>query len=174
MLMLSNSLLNQPVMSLRTGGQVALAAEPIINPHNLKILGWWCKAAGGRRLVLMAEDVREIMTNGLAINDEDDLSPPEDLVRHSEVLGTQFQLLEKPVRTKRQKIGKVSDYSYNEGMFIQKLYVSKPLRKVFTTEDTLIIDRTQILEVTDHYILVRDTEVKAGAEDFATAPVAPA
>jgi hypothetical protein len=171
MLMLSESLVNKPVMSLRSGGQVAIAAEPIINPHNLKIMGWWCKAAAGRRLVLLAEDVREIMPTGLAVNDEEDLSPPEDLVRHSEVLQIKFELLDKLVRTKRHKLGKVSDFSYNDGMFVQKLYVARPMHKVFTTEDTLIIDRTQIIEVTDHYIMVRDTEVKAGAEEFAGAAV---
>jgi hypothetical protein len=174
MLMLSKSLLNQPVMSLRTGSQIAVALEPIINPHNLKILGWWCKAPGGRRLVLLAEDIREIMPNGLAINDEEELTPPEDLVRHSEILNVNFELMDKLVKTKRQKLGKVSDYSYNEGLFVQKIYVARPLHKVFTTEDTLIIDRTQIIEVTDHYIMVRDTEVKATAEDLATAPVVPA
>jgi hypothetical protein len=174
MLMLSKSLLNQPVMSLRTGSQIAVALEPIINPHNLKILGWWCKAPGGRRLVLLAEDIREIMPNGLAINDEEELTPPEDLVRHSEILNVNFELMDKLVKTKRQKLGKVSDYSYNEGLFVQKIYVARPLHKVFTTEDTLIIDRTQIIEVTDHYIMVRDTEIKATAEDFAAAPVAPA
>lgn len=167
MMMLSKSLLNRPVMSLRSGEQIAVAEEPVINPHNLKILGWWCQTTGGQNMVLLAEDVRELMTNGLAVNDEEDLSSPEDLVRHKEILDIRFQLMDKPVRTKRHKIGKVSDYSYNDGMFVQKLYVVKPLRKVFTTEDTLIIDRTQILEVTDHYILVRDTEIRATADELA-------
>lgn len=171
MLMLSKSLVNRPVMSLRSGSQIALAVEPIINPHNLKILGWWCSAAGNRRLVLLTDDVREIMPSGLAVNDEDDLSSPEDLVRHGEILNTNFELMDKLVKTKRQKLGKVSDFSYNDGMFVQKLYVARPLHKVFTTEDTMIIDRTQILEVTDHYILVRDTEVKATAEELSTAAV---
>jgi hypothetical protein len=172
MLMLSKSLVNQPVISLRSGGQIAVATGPVINPHNLKIMGWWCKASAGRQLVLLAEDVRDIMPSGLAVNDEDDLSAPEDLVRHSDILNARFELIEKTVKTKRHKLGKVSDYSYNDGMFVQKLYVARPLHKVFTAEDTLIIDRTQILEVTDHYILVRDTEVKAGSEEFAPAGAA--
>jgi hypothetical protein len=67
----------------------------------------------------------------------------------------------KPVKTKRNKLCKVSDFSYNEGMFIQKLYVERPMVKVFSMEDTLIIDRKQILEVTDHYILVNDADIKA-------------
>jgi hypothetical protein len=172
MLMLSKSLSNRPVLSIRSGTQVAVAAEPVINPHNLKILGWWCKMPGGQTKVLLAEDVRELVPDGLAINDEDDLCAPEDLVRHREILDIGFKLIDKPVRTKRQKIGKVSDFSYNDGMFVQKLYVARPLRKVFTTEDTLLIDRTQILEVTDHYILVRDTEIRATAEELAGAVAA--
>jgi hypothetical protein len=172
MLRLSSSLLNQPVISLRTGSQIALAVEPIINPHNLKILGWWCTGPGGKRQVLLADDIREDMANGLAVNNEDALSEPADLVRHKEVLDIHFELMDKLVRTKRQKLGKVSDFSYNDGLFVQKLYVARPLHKVFTTEDTLIIDREQIIEVTDKYILVRDTEIKATAEEFASGVVA--
>lgn len=171
MLKLSKSLLNQPVISLRSGGQIAVAVTPVINPHNLKILGWWCRGAGGQNLVLLTEDVRETAPNGMAVNDEADLSPPEDLVRHNEILSINFELMDKLVKTKRHKLGKVSDYSYNEGMFVQKLYVARPLHKVFSSEDTLVIDREQIIEVTDHYILVRDTEVKASAEELAGAVV---
>lgn len=170
--MMSSTLRNRPVMSLRTGTQVAIAIEPVINPHNLKILGWWCAAPGGQRLVLLSEDVRESMPSGLAINNEDALSDPADLVRHKEILEINFELMEKLVRTKRQKLGKVSDFSYNEGLFVQKLYVARPLRKVFTSDDTLLIDREQILEVTDKYILVRDTEIKATAEEMAGAALA--
>jgi hypothetical protein len=172
MLKLSSSLVNQPVMSLRSGGQIAIALMPIINPHNLKILGWWSSGPAGKKMVLLAEDVREILPGGLAVNDEDDLCDPADLVRHKEILDIKFDLMDKQVRTKRQKLGKVSDYSYNDGMFVQKLYVARPLHKVFTSEDTLIIDREQILEVTDRHILVRDTEVKATADELAGAVAA--
>ena len=172
MLKLSSSLLNRPVMSLRAGAQIGVAIEPIINPHNLKILGWWCTSVSGKKMVLLSEDVREAMPEGLAVNDDDALSEPADLVRHKEILDIRFQLMNKLVRTKRQKLGKVSDYSFNDGLFVQKLYVARPLHKVFTSEDTLIIDREQILEVTDKYILVRDTEIKATAEEFAGGAVA--
>lgn len=167
MLRMSNSLTNQPVVSLRSGGPVATAIEPIINPHNLKILGWWCKGpSSSKHSVLLTEDVREIIAQGLAINDETALSTPDELVRHRDILDIHFQLIDKQVKTKRQKLGKVSDYAYDDGgLFVQKLYVTRSLVKVFSSEDTLIIDRTQILEVTDHHILVRDLEVKATAKE---------
>ena len=168
---MSGSLFNIPVISLRIGQTIAIAVEPIINPHNLKIVGWWCKDPGNGTSVLLNDDVREFTQKGLAVNDEDGLSVPEDLVRYKEILDTNFQLIDKPVRTKRNKIGKVHDYSYNDGMFVQKLYVARPLIKVFAAEDTVIVDRTQILEVTDHHILVRDTDVKAAEEEVAAAPL---
>jgi hypothetical protein len=170
MLRMSGSLLNIPIISLRIGRPIGVATTPIINPHNLKIMGWWCKEPGSNNLVLLTDDVRENNAQGIAVNDEDVLSPPEDLVRHKEILDTSFQLMDKLVRTKRHKIGKVHDFSYNDGMFVQKLYVARPLVKVFASEDTVIVDRTQILEVTDHYILVRDTDVKETEEEIAAAP----
>jgi hypothetical protein len=172
MLKMSSSLFNIPVVSLRLGQPIAVAESPIINPHNLKIVGWWCKdnnAAG--KQILLTDDIRESVSQGLAVNDESALSAPEDLVRYKEILDANFQLMDKLVKTKRQKIGKVHDFSYNDGMFVQKLYVARSLIKVFTSEDTAIIDRTQIIEITDSYILVRDTEVKAGAEEMGGAAV---
>lgn len=170
MLFMSKNLFNRPVMSLRSGSQIAVAQEPVINPHNLKIMGWWCASPQKPgRLVLLSEDVREMMPNGLAINDETALSSTDDLVRHKEILDVKFQLLDKAVKTQRHKLGKVTDFSYNDGMFVQKLYVSRPVTKIFSSEDTLLVDRTQILEVTDTYILVRDTEVSSTEEAVAPA-----
>lgn len=168
---MSQSLYKQPVISLRLGAPLAVAVEPIINPHNLKIIGWWCKApAATKQQVLLSEDVREVSPAGLMVNDDNALSHSDELVRHNEILGIHFQLLDKTVKTKRQKLGKVSDFAYDDGgMLVQKLYVTRPLTKLLAKEDTLIIDRNQIIEVTDHYILVRDTDVKVTEEELAPA-----
>jgi hypothetical protein len=175
MLMMSKSLYGRPIISLRSEGHIGIAVEPIINPHNLKILGWWCKTSGGGRQVLLTESVREMAPDGLMVDDEASLSSPAELARHQGLLDIKFQLPDKLVKTKRSKLGKVSDYTFDESMFVQKLYVSRSLTKIFSSEDTLIIDRSQILEVTDHHILVEDTDVKATEEVTipAGAPAAP-
>lgn len=168
--MMSKSLYGRPIKSLHSETTVGVATEPIINPHNLKILGWWCKApSSGKQLVLLAENVRELMPSGLAVDDDSALSQPEDLVRHREILDIRFQLPDKLVKTKRQKLGKVSDFTYDESMFVQKLYVSRSLAKLFSSEDTLIIGRNQILEVTDHYILIDDADIRATEEEMVPA-----
>jgi hypothetical protein len=167
MLQLSRSLLSIPVLSMRLGGPIATAVEPIINPHNLKILGWWCSVPKSKvQLILLVDDIREVLPEGLAVDDEAVLSEPNELIRHQEVLGTHFHLLDKEVRTKRGKLGKVSDYAYDSGGFvINKLYVSRPLTKLLAQEDTLIVDRSQIIEITDKFILVRDAEVMVTDEE---------
>lgn len=170
MLRLSANLHNLGVVSLRSGGTVAIAVEPIINPHNLKIIGWWCKVPAATELrVLLTDDVRDNLQKGLAIDDEDDLTEVEDLVRHKQILGINFRLVGKPVKTKRMKLGKVTDFSYNDGMFVQKLYVERPITKILSSEETLLIDRNQIVEVTDNYILVKDSEIEATDGEFARA-----
>lgn len=173
MLRLSGTIINRPVLSLRLGSPIATAVSPIINPHNLKILGWWCRERGQKSdRILLVEDIRQSSKEGLAVNDEDVLTSPTDLVRHREILDIRFELIGKLVKTKHTKLGKVEDYSYNDGLFVQKLYVTRPLTKMLAATNTLIIDRAQILEVTNHYILVRDTEVTESAPEFAAAPAA--
>lgn len=122
--------------------------------------------------VLLSDDVREINLHGLAVNNEESLAHADELVRHKEILDIKFELIGMPVVTKRSKIGKVNDYAYNDGMFIQKLYVSPPVTKLLGSNGTHIIDRSQILEITSKHILVKDTDVSEGAEAVAGAPAA--
>jgi hypothetical protein len=92
MLQLSTSLQNIPVMSLRTGGQIATALSPIINPNNLKIEGFWCQDDfEGKRLVLLTQDIRDTLPQGFVVNDHDVLSEAEELVRLKDILAMNFQ-----------------------------------------------------------------------------------
>lgn len=157
MLKLSGSLRNQPVLSLRSSTVLATAKEPIINPNNLKILGWRC-SAGGAENILLADDIRDMGPAGIIVNDEAALSTPVELVRHKEVLEINYQPIGKLVKSNREKLGKVSDYAYNDSMLIQQLYVEPPILKIFGNHETRIVNRKQIKEITDSYILVSDAE----------------
>jgi len=174
MLQLSNALINKPVLSLRTGGVIATALEPLINPNNLKIEGFYCqdKFAKGR-LILLSQDIREIMKQGFVVNDHDVLTPPEELVRFKDILEINFQLLGKPVVTdSKQRLGKINDFAADsETMYIQKLYVGQPLIKSLSGGQ-LSVDRSQIIEITNRKIVVQDPlqPTKAAAATAAVAP----
>lgn len=158
MLLLSASLLNQPVLSLRTGGTVAIAQTPIINPNNMKIEGFYCQdSRSGQQLVLVSQDIRDIIKQGFVVNDFDVLAEPEDLVRLEDVMKIRFDLMGKPVVTvSKDKVGKVNDYAADqETLYIQKLYVGQSLLKSLGGGQ-LSVDRSQIVEITNKKIIVQD------------------
>lgn len=174
MLQLSSTFINRPVMSLRTGGQIASIASPIINPNNLKIEGFFCAdRLSKHQLVLLGQDIRDIISQGIVVNDHDVLSEPAELVRLKKTIDVNFQLMNKPVFTvNKQRLGKINDYATEAAtMYVQKLYVSQPLLKVLSGGQ-LSIDRNQIVEVTNRKIVVQEPLQPAKAGVPATAPVA--
>lgn len=178
MLQLSSSLIGKPIMSLRTGGQVATTTGAIINPNNLKIEGFYCQDSFDKKkvLVLLYQDIRDVLPQGLVVNDHDVLSDPGELVRLKETMDLNFQLVGKPVITvSKAKIGKVNDYAADSAtMYIQKLYIAQSLLKNFST-GSLSVDRNQIIEITSHKIIIQDPlqPTRAKAEP-APAPAVPA
>jgi uncharacterized protein YrrD len=172
MLQLSSSLLNRPVLSLRTGGVVATTTTPIINPTNLKIEGFYCVDAFQRKntVILLYQDIRDVIPQGFVVNDHDALAEPEELVRLKSTMDLKFDLMGKQVKTvSKQKVGKVVDYATETTtMFVQKIYVGQSLLRNLTG-GSLGIDRTQIVEITDRKIVVQDLSqrVPAGAKAWA-------
>lgn len=158
MLQLSSSLTNVPVLSLRTGSPIATAMEPIINPNNLKIEGFYCEDVFDKtRLVLLYQDIRDIIKNGFVVDDIEALVEPDELVRLKDVMDIGFELLGKPIETTaKDKVGKVSDYAVETStMYIQKIYASQSLFKSLTG-GSLSIDRSQIVEVTSKRIIISE------------------
>ena len=169
MLQLSESLLNKPIMSLRTGQSVATAIEPIINPNSLKIEGFYCTDRFSKdELVLLYQDIRDIIPQGFVIDDHDVLTPPSELVRLKDIMELGFTLIGKPVVTiSKERVGKVSDYATEmETLYVQKIYVSQNMFKNFTG-GSLGVDRNQINEITDKKIIINEllkgTPAAAGA-----------
>ncbi len=145
-------------MSLRTGQPVARTTGAIFNPNNLKIEGFYCLDKFSRKeLVLLYQDIRDVIPQGLVVNDHDALVEPKDLVRLKNVMDIGFELVGKQVVTlSKQRLGKVTDFATEvETMYVQKIYVSQGLLKGLT-RGNLGIDRSQINEITDKKIIVND------------------
>lgn len=168
MLQLSATILNRPVMSLRTGAQVATAVAPVINPNNLKIEGFYCNDKfGNKELILLYQDIRDIIPQGFVIDDHDVLVEAEELVRLKKVLELEFELIGKQVETiNKEKVGRVSDFAVETtSMTIQKIYASQSILKSFTG-GSLSIDRSQIVEITSKRVII--SELLKGAPAAAT------
>lgn len=158
MLQLSAAIINRPVMSLRTGGQIATAVAPIINPDNLKIEGFYCSDRfENKELILLYQDIRDIIPQGIVVDDHEVLTDAEELVRLKKVLELEFELIGKPVETvSKDKVGKISDFAVETTtMTIQKLYASQSILKSLTG-GSLSIDRSQIVEITQKRVIIND------------------
>lgn len=159
MLQLSGSLLNKPVMSLRTGGQVATTYAALINPNNLKIEGFYCMDSmeKKKRLILLYQDIRDIIAKGIVVDDHEVLVEPEELVRLKDLMKINFELIGKQVVTvNKEKVGKVNDFAAETAtMYIQKIYASQSILKSLTNGN-LSIDRNQIVEITNRKVVIQD------------------
>lgn len=170
MLQLSQSLIGRQIMSLRTGQPVATSTAAIINPNNLKVEGFYCLDNHDKKkqLVLLYQDIRDIIPQGLVVDDHDVLAEPQELIRLKDIMSINFQLIGKAVfSTDKRRVGKVNDYAVETTtLFIQKIYVGQPLIKVFAS-GSLSVDRTQIVEITNRKIVIQDplqpTKALAGA-----------
>lgn len=171
MLQVSSSFIDRPVLSLRSGAQVATTLSPVINPNNLKIEGLYCQVRGEKKpFILLTQDIRDTITQGFVINDQDNLAEPDELVRLKDVIGMHFEILGKQVITlDGDKLGKVADFAADtQTMFIHKLYASQSLLKHFAG-GMLSIDRTQINEITEKSVIVNDIQQKVPAQAKAVA-----
>lgn len=162
MLQLSSIYYNQKILSLRSGGPVGHATCPLIDPDNLKIEGWYASAIGSKKpMILPVMEVRDIIPKGIVVNDHTSLTNIEDLIRQKRIIDLSFELIGKTVKNEdKKRIGKVQDYSVDdESMFIKKLYINQNIFKNLTAQQ-LVIDRSQVIEITDNEIIVKNTKVK--------------
>lgn len=161
MLISADRLTNIPVMSLQTGGQLARTKAPVIDPRNLTILAYELEGPSldAHPSFLRMADVRELSNIGLIVDSSDEFVGLDDIIKLKEIYEFEFELIGKMVQDeKKKRLGKVSGYSVEPGSFlIKQLNVKRPLLKSFTDTE-LLIDRTQIMEVSDKAITIKNDE----------------
>ncbi|MGB4759344.1 MAG: hypothetical protein WBP26_04805 [Candidatus Saccharimonadales bacterium] len=151
-------------MSLRNGATLGVTTGFLINPNNLKVEGFFCHARDAKKheeAILLTQDVRDFVPQGIAVNDFDALSNPEDLVRLKQYIDLRYDPVGKKVVTlTKDNLGKVSDFAVDEQSFyIQKLYATPSILSSLSG-GSLSIDRSQINEITDKKIIVKDISAK--------------
>lgn len=165
MLLNSNRLLGCPVLSLHLGGPIGVVSEIIINPNDLKIMALRVDGpqTGNREYgdLLDISSVREFSNLGLIIDSIDDLVSDGDVIKLDDIIKLNFDVIGLTVKTKRgTKLGKVIDYTFNpESMLLAQFIVKRPLMKAFLDPE-LVIGRSEIKEINDYELIVKDEESK--------------
>lgn len=165
MLINASRLIGCPVLSLHIGGRMATVTEVIVDPNQLQIIA--CRVEGP--LVnngevgdlLPMQSVREFSPLGMIVDSADVLAEEDDIVQLKKILDLHFSLPGLKVETKKgTKLGKVSDYVVESTIWqIQQLIVHRPVMKSLIDPE-LIISRSEIREVNDYKVIVKDEESK--------------
>lgn len=160
----SSKLIGCPVLSLHVGNEIARIADPIVDPNNLKIIGFKLEGKLIRDDVgniLPIESVREFSRMGMIVDSIDEFVKGEDIVRLDKILKLNFALPGmKVVTRKKEKLGKVLDYIIDiNSWYIHQLIVQRPAIKAFFDPE-LVIPRKQIVEVDDYQVIVKDEHEK--------------
>lgn len=177
MLIYGSQFINMPVMSLRTGNQVATITKVIVNPYDLTIFAF---KLAGRQLdnphdaYLLPADIREISRIGIIIDDSQEIIARTDVIKLQQILDLNFELVNLPViDKKRHRIGRVLDFTIiGDAMLVYQLIVKRPLLKDLLDPE-LTIQRTQIDKISQHQVVIknelgelRELEKQAAIDNF--------
>lgn len=148
------------VASLHTGNVIDVTGEIILDPSDLSFVGFYLTEEPQN--ILLSQDIREVNKSQVIVDSSDVLVEPKDLLRLKEVLETRFQLLGAKVRTKSgKKLGAVNEYIIDDvSWMVQKIHVRQSLLRSFMNS-TLIVDRRQVIDVTDNGLIVEDALVSS-------------
>lgn len=164
MLIVGTRLLNTPVMSLQTGGNLASTQKAIIDPSNLKIVAFEVEGQllSERPALLRVEDIREIGRVGMIVNSNDEFIGVSDVIKIEKLYNLGFPLVNMPVfDDQKHRLGKVEDYTVDTDSYvIQQLTVKRGFFKAFT-DTGLLVSRAQIVEINDNGIIVKSPTIKS-------------
>ena len=175
MLLDSNRLIGCPVLSLHLGGPIGNITSEITDPENLKIIAAYVNGPqtgnGEYGNILDVRSIREYSNLGIIIDSIDDLVMSGDVIKIDKIIELNFSVIGLDVKTKNgTKLGKVISYTFDpESMMIMQFIVKRPLVKSFLDPE-IIIGRSQIKEVNDYELIIKDEEEKikkeSGKQDF--------
>lgn len=173
MLVYNSRLIGTPILSVQTGRPIAEIASSIVDPDNLKIIAF--KLTGpminASNCILDATSIREYSHLGIIIDSAEELVSTEDVIKIKKILELNFSLINLKVETKKgTKLGHVADFTATpEDFLIKQIIVKRPALKALVDPE-LTIPRTEIVEINDYKVIVRDEEkvikARASKEDF--------
>lgn len=175
MLLNSLRLIGCPVLSLHLGGPIGRVTGEVVDPSDLKIIALNVDGPqtgdGDHGDILDVRSVREFSNIGMIIDSIDDLVSKGEVIKFDEIMDLNFNVIGLAVKTKKgKKLGKIVDYTFDpESMQIMQFIVKRPMMKSLLDPE-LVIGRSQIKEVNDYELIVKDDEQKiqkeSGKKDF--------
>ena len=155
---MGSRLIGMPIMGLQTGTRLAIVKEPVIDPANLKIIAYQVDG------ILLSEnpsfiriaDIREISGFGMIIDSNDEFVGLDDVIKIKEIYEMGFKLIGLNVIDQvKNKLGKVESYNIDSNTFVIQQLNIKPGFLRGLSEASLLVHRSQIIEINNREIIVK-------------------
>jgi len=170
---LASQLIGLPVLSLQNAETITHVTGLIMEIKSLEVIAFSCEPSRdlGKHPVLLLRDIRQVAIDCLLINTAEDLVEAGEIVRLAPLLKRDFDPRGiKVVTDLKRKVGTVEDYTVNlQTYHLQKIYVRRSLVRSWVGA-SLIIDRAQIIEVSEREFTVRDSTIPASERAAVLAP----
>lgn len=160
MLAYASKLLGAPILSMQSASSIGQISAFIVDPDSLKIIAFFVSGPLVKNAnILVAKSIREYSKYGCVIDSIDELTEKDDVIKVSKIIDLNFNLTGLKVETKKStKLGKIIDFTVTPDDFaVQQIIVKRPLVKSFLDPE-LTIPRSEIVEVTDYKIIVKNEE----------------
>lgn len=164
MLLLGSRLIGAPIMSLQTGAKLAQTTKPLVDPATLRIAAYEVDGPllTEKPAFIRTEDIREYGRLGMIIDSSDELLGLDDVIKIKQIYDLEFSLVGiRVIDENKRKLGKVEDYTLETDNFaIQQINVRRGFLQGIT-DTGFLVNRSQIIEISDDYIVVKSPSVKS-------------
>lgn len=170
----NSALVGQAIYSVHSAGKIGLIRKLCIRQQDLKIELLEVVVFDPPSVqYLIPTDIRFDDGKKMIIDSHQNLSEPNELLRHQEVLNHPFALTGcKVVTQSGKRLGKVKDFSTDtQHFFVSKLNVVAPFWMV-PFNGKFLIDRADIVDIEKAKIVVKDTAIKVSESVTKPLPVA--
>ena len=163
MLLIGHRLIGMPIMGLQTGTQLAVIKQPIIDPGNLGIIAYEVDGPllSEHPSFIRIADIREISNVGMIIDSNDEFVGLDDVIKIKDIYELGFALIGLNVIDQhKSKLGKVESYNIDSDSFIIQQLNIRPGFIKSLAESSLLVHRSQIVEINNHSIIVKSAAKK--------------
>lgn len=169
---LASQIIDGQLFSVHAGGKIADIIDILVRRKDLRIELLVVKPVDNiKKQFVLSSDIRAYDKNRVIIDSYQEMSEADELIRHQDLIKDGGWLIGAKVETQSGKfLGKVLDFSVDTThYYVNKLHIRAtwPQRLI---HERLIVDRSDIVDITKNKITVRDATIKAKS----TAKVLPA
>lgn len=155
MIILASKAIGLSIVSIRTGTPVGEVVGVLVDPHTLKVAGFWANQFSSKQdKVLLSMNIRELSVKGLVIDDLHDLTDPSDLPKLKEILDIDYQIPGKKILEVKKKIGVAEDFSFDMKDFSISSLLCRPNILGMLNVSNFTVYRKMIKEIDDSHIRV--------------------